>query len=649
MVSIKPQPPTLLQKAMTLIQDSTSLSHLLQILPLLSKTSLDRHPFVAAKFLRRCFSLPSPDSFYIARSIFDHVPAPDAFLWNTFIRFHLQRGNHAESLGLLRRMRLCESVALDTFGLSLALQACGGLGSFTIGETLHSLVVKLGFVLDVFVQTALVDMYGKVGAVVHARNVFDEMDVRDLVSYNVMLGMYVAGSYINEARKLFDEMPMRDLVTMNTMIHGYAKTGDLVAAQEIFDGTSERDLLSWSSMISGYAQSRQSSNALRLFHEMQLANVVPDEVTMGSVLSACGDTGALSMGRAMHRLIDKKRLSLDLRLGTALVDMYAKCGDIETSRNIFSELNEKDVITWSSMILGLANHGHGKVAIDLFSDMISQGIQPNEITFVGVLSACGHIGLVTEGWAHFNSMEGVYCVLPKIEHYGCMVDLLGRAGQLEEAIGVIKDMPFKPDAVIWRALLNACRIHKNVELAEEATKNLVLLDPYVDGHYVLLSNIYAQANMWDGVSRIRKLLRSKCIKRIPGSSSIEVDNTVFEFVSGDASHPQSKEINEMVDEMMNKLKMAGYCPITSLVLQDIDEPLKESSLARHSEKLAIAFGLLSLPPKSTIRIFKNLRVCEDCHLAIKFVSLVYDRQLIVRDRNRFHHFWGGECSCKDYW
>lgn len=546
-------------------------------------------------------------------------------------------------------MRFCESVALDTFGLSLALQACGGLGSFTIGEALHSLVVKLGFALDVFVQTALVDMYGKVGGVGHARNVFDEMAVRDLVSYNVMLGMYVANSNIKEARKVFDEMPMRDLVSMNTMIHGYAKTGDLVAAQEIFDRTSERDLLSWSSMISGYAQSRQSSNALRLFHEMQLANVVPDEAAMASVLSACGDTGALGMGRAMHRLIDKKRLNLDLRLGTALVDMYAKCGDIETSRKIFIELNEKDVLTWSAMILGLANHGHGKVAIDLFSDMISQGIQPNEITFVGVLSACGHIGLVTEGWAHFNSMEDVYGVMPKIEHYGCMVDLLGRAGQLEEAIGLIKDMPFEPDVVIWRALLNACRIHKNVELAEEATKNLVHLEPYVDGHYVLLSNIYAQANMWDGVSRIRKLLRRKCIKRIPGSSSIEVDNTVFEFVSGDESHPQSREISEMIDEMMNKLKMSGYCPITSMVLQDIDEPLKESSLARHSEKLAIAFGLLSLPPKSTIRIFKNLRVCEDCHLAIKFVSLVYDRQLTVRDRNRFHHFSGGECSCKDYW
>ncbi|WOK96061.1 Pentatricopeptide repeat-containing protein [Canna indica] len=646
-----PPPPvrSLAHKAISFIQDSTTFHHLLQILSLLSKTSLDRDRFVVAKFLRRCFSHLSPESLLLGRSLFDRVPAPDAFLWNTVIRAHLQRQNPAESLRLFRRMMLCESAALDSFSLSLSLQACGRLGEIAIGETLHSLVFKLGLLMDVFVQTALVEMYAKVGSTCLARMVFDEMPSRDMVSYNVMLGAYVASCDTGEARNLFDEMPARDLVSWNTMIYGYAKIGDVGAARDIFDRTNERDLLSWSSMISAYAQSRQSNEALRLFHEMQLAKVAPDEVTMVSVLSACGDTGALGMGRAMHRLIERNRIEVDLRLGTALVDMYAKCGDIENSLKVFYALNKRDVLTWSAMIIGLANHGLGQVALDLFSKMISEGIQPNEITFVGVLSACGHVGLVSEGWAHFNTMSDVYGVLPKIEHYGCMVDLLGRAGRIEEARGLIERMPYRPDAVIWRALLNACRIHKNVEVAEQAIENLVLLDPYVDGHYVLLSNIYAQANMWDGVRRMRKLLKTKSIERIPGSSSIEVDNAVHEFVAGDKSHLRCDEIYQMVKEMIDKLKGNGYCPVTSLVLQDIDEPSKEASLAQHSEKLALAFGLLSLPPKSTIRIFKNLRVCEDCHLAMKLVSSVYDRELVVRDRNRFHHFAKGECSCKDYW
>lgn len=368
-----------------------------------------------------------------------------------------------------------------------------------------------------------------------------------------------------------------------------------------------------------------------------------------SVLSACGDMGALAIGEEVHQFVETNGIEVDVKLGTALIDMYAKCGDIENSLRVFHSMPAKDVVTWSSMIIGLANHGLGHDALSLFSRMISQGLQPNDITFIGVLIACTHLGLVSDGKKYFSSMSVVHGVAPKVEHYGCMVDLLGRSGHIEEARQLISDMPFEPDAVIWRALLGACRIYKNVEVAEEAMAKLRLLDPHADGHYVLLSNIYAQANSWEGVAEMRMMLRRENIQRIPGRSSIEWQNTIHEFVSGDRSHPRSKEIYEILEEMMDRLRQAGYRPMTGLVLQDIDEQSKERALAEHSEKLAIAFGLLTTPARSTLRITKNLRTCEDCHSAIKLISLVYNRKLIIRDRNRFHHFSEGQCSCKDYW
>jgi pentatricopeptide repeat protein len=466
---------------------------------------------------------------------------------------------------------------------------------------------------------------------------------------NVMLAAYVSRGEVAGAREVFDGMPDRDLVSWNTMIHGYAASGDVGAAREIFDGTAGRDAFSWSSMISAYAKGRRSKDALELWREMRLARVAPDCITMVSVLSACGDVGALAIGAEVHQFVDNNNVEVDVKLGTALVDMYAKCGDIESSLRVFRAMPAKDVLAWSSMVIGLANHGLGHDALGLFSEMTSEGLQPNEITFIGVLIACTHVGLVSEGKKYFSSMSAVHGVAPRIEHYGCMVDLLGRAGHVEEAMELIRSMPFEPDAVIWRALLGACRIHKNVEIAEEAMARLRVLDPLADGHYVLLSNIYAQANSWEGVAEMRKTIRRDNIQRVPGRSSIEWENTVHEFVSGDRSHPRFGEIYKMLEEMMDRLRQAGYRPMTSLVLQDIDEQSKTQALAEHSEKLAIAFGLLTTPARSTLRITKNLRACEDCHSAIKLISLVYDRKLVVRDRNRFHHFSEGKCSCKDYW
>ncbi|KAJ4969322.1 hypothetical protein NE237_016023 [Protea cynaroides] len=563
-----PQTKTVEQKTMSFLQDSTKINHLLQIHAFILKSSLDTNKFILAKFLRRLFSCSS--NLQYARSLFDPIPSPDAFIWNTMIRAYLIAQNPEESVSLFLQMRL-RGVAIDSFTLSLVAQACGRYNDTRTGLTVHTQVFKIGFDSDLFVQTALVEMYARFGDAEIARKVFDEITNPDLVSYNVLLAEYVRGGEFDLACELFDKMPDKDLVSWNTMIHGYAVHGDVGAARQLFDQISEKDLVSWSSIITAYAQNKQSSEALRLFHEMQLAHVKPDGMTMVSVLSACGDVGALGMGKMVHEYIERNGIDINVKLGTSLVDMYAKCGDIENSLQVFYRMDGRDVLIWNVMIIGLANHGLVEAALDYFLKMIEEGIKPNDVTFVGVLSACSHAGLTCRGQMYFTSMSDVYGVIPKVEHYGCMVDILGRAGYLNEARELIRSMPFAPDAIVWRALLGACRIHKNVELAEEAIVNLLELEPHVDGNYVLLSNIYSQAKRWDEVVKFRRMMKEKRIHKIPGSSSIEVDNIVHEFVAGDKSHPKSEEIYAILKEMIDQLNHVGYKPLTSLVLQDVDD------------------------------------------------------------------------------
>ncbi|KAF7803850.1 pentatricopeptide repeat-containing protein [Senna tora] len=624
------------QRIASLVQSSTCHTQLLQLHAFYIKSCLCRNNFLQGKLLSTLLSLSSPHHLPYARSMFDSFFLPDTFIWNTMMRAYLNAQNPQQSLALYFQMRLHHHLLLDSFSLSLVLQACARLMDSENGLKLHAHVLKLGFSPDLYVQTALIEMYAKCGCVEYAVKVLDYMREPDLVSYNVLLSEFVRMGEFAMAHDLFDRMPERDLVSWNTIIHGYTSLGDIGASKKSFDiATSE--------------QRRQSTEALKLFHDMQLANVVPDKITMISVLNACGNVGALGMGKMIHEYVERNGIGIDMKLGTSLLDMYAKCGDIDSSLRMFERMNQKDIFTWSVMIMGLANHGFGDLALEYFTKMVSQGITPNEVTFIGVLCACSHIGLVERGWVYFKSMSSVYGVTPKIEHYGCMVDTLGRAGRLQEAMELIRTMPFAPDAIVWRAFLGACRIHKNVELAEEATVSLLELEPHADGNYVLMSNMYSQAMKWDKVVNLRRMMKNANIQKVPGCSSIEVDNSVYEFVSGDKSHPKSSQIYEMLDEILYRLQNAGYEPVTTSTTQYIDEQEKQNALAIHSEKLAIAFGILATAPGTPIRIFKNLRVCEDCHLAIKFIAKEYHRKIIVRDRNRFHHFEEGSCSCKDYW
>lgn len=339
----------------------------------------------------------------------------------------------------------------------------------------------------------------------------------------------------------------------------------------------------------------------------------------------------------------------NLVVGTSIVDMYCKCGRVEMARKAFDRLKRKNVKSWTVMVAGYGMHGHGKEAMKVFYEMIRCGIKPNYITFVSVLAACSHAGLLKEGWHWFNKMKCEFDVEPGIEHYSCMVDLLGRAGYLKEAYGLIQEMKVKPDFIVWGSLLGACRIHKNVELGEISARKLFKLDPSNCGYYVLLSNIYADAGRWDDVERMRILMKNHGLLKTPGYSIVEHKGRVHVFLVGDKEHPQHEKIYEYLDELNVKLQEVGYMPNVTSVLYDVDVEEKGMVLRVHSEKLAVAFGIMNSVPGSVIQIIKNLRICGDCHFAIKLISKIVNREIVIRDSKRFHHFKDGLCSCGDYW
>ena len=342
----------------------------------------------------------------------------------------------------------------------------------------------------------------------------------------------------------------------------------------------------------------------------------------------------------------RNKISETPNIYTVLIDMYAKCGRIDCATQVFNSISKRDLYNFTSMISGLSIHGLGKDVMRVFSQMLADGIKPNEITILGVLNGCSHAGLVEDGTSIFNKMEKLWGIAPKIEHYGSYVDLLGRAGHLERAYGVVKSMPMEPDAVIWRALLSACRTHRNVSLGERIVNHLRQLG---SSGQVLLSSLYAYMGNWESAVQMRGQMGGRRNTSELGCSWIEVDGITHEFRVDDQLHPQMSKIREKLNEVLEKVKLEGYVTSTTKVTFDLSEEDKEQAIFLHSEKLAIAFGLLSTKPGTLIRIVKNLRTCEDCHLALKVISRVFDREIIVRDRSRFHIFKQGSCSCNDYW
>jgi pentatricopeptide repeat protein len=361
-----------------------------------------------------------------------------------------------------------------------------------------------------------------------------------------------------------------NISVVNTLLDVYAKCERIELARKVFDKMTERNVVSWTAIIAGYSQYGHANEALTHFYQMQEEDIEPEVITIASVLPACAHLAALQQGKCIHAYIIRRGIELDVPVCTALLTMYAKCGCIEVARQLFDKMAERDLVSWSAMITGYGMHGDGENALALFSQMQQIGMKPDNITFIGILSACSHAGLVDEGLRYFDCMSQDYSLTPGVEHYACMVDLMGRAGCLDEAHNLIKMMPIEPDDSVWGALLGACRIHSNIELGEFVSKRLLELEPKKVGNYVLLSNIYAAAGRWDDVMKVRSMLKDRGLKKIPGSSWIEIKNRVHSFSVGDKSHPQSEKIYTLLESLAEQMKKAGYVPDTSFVLHDVE-------------------------------------------------------------------------------
>lgn len=548
-----------------------------------------------------------------ALQVFTTIPHPDAFIYNTIMKGHLQAQLSANCILLYLQM-LQESTTPNRFTFPTLIRACSVRNSVEEGKQVHAHVFKFGHGVD--------------GC-----------------SQNNLIHMYVNFQSLEEARRVFDKMPTRDVVSWTSLITGYSQWGSIDEAFEIFEVMPERNSVSWNAMIAACAQSNRFCEASGLFDRMRAEKVALDKFVAASMLSACTGLGSLKQGKWIHEYIEKSGIEMDAKLGTTVIDMYCKCGCLEKAFQVFNGLGDKGISAWNCMIGGLAIHGKGKDAIELFKKMERETVAPDHITFVNLLSACAHSGLVDEGRYYFRYMVQVHGIETRMEHYGCMVDLLGRAGLLEEAREVINEMPMSPDAGVLGAFLGACKIHGNIELGEKIGKRVIELDPDNSGRYVLLANLYANVGRWEDVANIRKLMNDRGVNKAAGVSMIEIRGVVSEFIAGGRGHPEAKQIYGKVDEMLERIRCFGYVPDTDL---DEEEDRYNPSYY-HSEKLAIAFGLLKTKPGETIRIFKNLRVCKDCHDATKLISKVYNCEIIVRDRHRFHHFRMGHCSCNDYW
>lgn len=493
-------------------------------------------------------------------------------------------------------------------------------------------------------------MYFKVGCSQIAQQLFDEMLVRDVVSFNTLLCGYFLCGYVDKASWVLDQMPEKNMVSYSTMISGYARLGRLNDARCIFDELQERNVICWNAMVSGYAQNEKYHEAINLFRAMQQSsNVRPNDVTLVSILSACAHLGALDLGKWIDRFISRTKMDVRLYLGNALVDMYAKCGCILEAKRVFHTMKERDVISWTIIISGFAINGHATEAFGYFYEMLGHGIYPNDATFMGLLAACTHAGLVDMGLKYFSMMSEKYRITPTVEHYGCVIDLLSRAGRLNEAEDIINSMRIKPNVIVWGSLLGGCRTYKDNERGERVVQRILELDPEHSGGYSYLANIYASMGRLEDSAQCRLRMRESGVTKTPACSWIELGNTVHEFFMGDKSHPQTKKIYLMIKELGGKMKLFGYKPKTDLVNHNVDEEEKEDAMFTHSEKLAIAFGLINTSEGTTIRVVKNLRICIDCHEATKIISRIVEREIIVRDRSRFHHFKNGKCSCDDYW
>ncbi|CAI9271052.1 unnamed protein product [Lactuca saligna] len=688
----------------------------------------------------RCGDLDS------ARQVFDEMilnKITDVISWNSIVAAYMQSGDSKKALHMFYRMTKGENqLHADAVSLVNILPALASVQASIQGKEAHAYALKTQLIKDLFVGNAIVDMYAKCGLMDDANKVFEQMELKDVVSWNAMLtghsqigrfedalGLiekmreekielnvvtwsavisgYAQRGHGHEALDIFRQMVFSgsepNVVTLVSLLSGCASVGSLLQGKEIHchvikkilniknnDNGDEqmvinslidmyakckaidlarklfdpvlplnRNVVTWTAMIGGYAQHGEANDALKLFSQMvnyqntpTAPNTTPNAFTISCALMACARLANLRHGKQIHGYILRTQFHSDvLFTHNCLIDMYVKSGDLDTARVVFNTMEQKNTVSWTSLMTGYGMHGYGREALRLFAGMrdSDSGLRIDGVTFLVILYACSHSGLVNEGMECFDAMTKEFKIVPRVEHYACMVDLFGRAGQLEKAMEVIKTMPVEPSPVVWVALLGSCRVHTNVKLAEYACDKLLELGCENDGTYTLLSNIYADMKRWKDVSKIRFLMKGSGIKKRPGWSCVQGKTGLVTFYVGDKDHARSDEIYDVLGDLIHRIKELGYVPDTSFALHDVDDEEKGDFLVEHSEKLALAYGILTTSCGQPIRITKNLRVCGDCHVAMVYISKIIDHEIILRDSSRFHHFKNGLCTCKGYW
>ncbi|KAK9064911.1 hypothetical protein SSX86_016294 [Deinandra increscens subsp. villosa] len=620
----------------------------------------------------------------IAHQLFDQMPQPDLVSYNTLISAYADRGQTQPALRLFAEMREL-GFYMDGFTFSAAVTAA--CKDIRLIRQFHKMAISGGFIAYTSVNNSLITYYSKNGLLGEAKWIFNHMGCKkDEVTWNSMIVAYSQHREGLKALALYREMIHMDVKVdiftlasvltaftcledlrgglqfhcqlikkgfhQNThvgsgLIDLYSKCqGCMSDCQKVFAEIIEPDLVLWNTMVSGYSQNVYlSEEAISCFKQMQREGYRPDDCTFVCVISASSNLSSPTQGKQIHCLALKSDIpSNKISVNNALITMYSKCGNLKDARRVFDKMPEQNTVTFNSLITGYAQHGFPMEALNLFDHMLETNIAPTNITFISILSACAHTGKVKEGRKYFSLMTDKFGIEPEEEHFSCMIDLLGRAGQLGEAERLIESMPFNPGTVGWGALLGSCRTHGNLELAVKAAKQCLVLEPSNAAPYVILAHMYAKANKWEEVATIRKCMRNNGVKKNPGCSWIEINKKIHVFVAEDSSHPMLKEITRFWEELLNKMKRVGY--VAEVVRND---GIREDEKGRHSEKLAIVFGLLSTKDGEPLYVVKNLRICGDCHNAIKIISGLTRREITVRDARRFHCFKDGRCSCGDYW
>ncbi|KAK6162759.1 hypothetical protein DH2020_002600 [Rehmannia glutinosa] len=617
--------------------------------------------------------------------IFNEMVHRDSVTWNTIICGYCESGLYEESIRLY--MEMVGHFEPDILTITSVLRACTYVGNLKLGRYVHDYMVRNGYEFDIIASNIIINMYAKCGDVLHAREVFENMGSQDLVSWNSLLGGYTENGLYQEAIELFSRMKITfqpDFVTYvtllsictelaninfteelhcdiikqgfgstqtvgNALVDAYAKCGKMENALKQFENMKIRDTVTWNSIISSCGHSENSSLGFRMLRRMRMEGIMPDIPTFLSTLPLCSYLIAKRQGKEMHGCIFKFGFESNTPIGNALIEMYSNTGSLNSSILVFEQMKTRDLVSWTAIISSYGMYGEGRKALEAFENMKAVGIFPDYIVFIAVIYACSHSGLVQEGRACFEQMKKDYNIVPRLEHYACVVDLLSRSGLLAEAEEFILSMPLKPDASIWGVLLSACRASGDMKIAERVSEHVLQLNSNDPGYHVLASNVYAALGRWDQVRKIRTSLKAKGLKKDPGCSWLEIQNRVYYFGAGDRFFKQHKEVIELLDVLSGLMAKEGYAADVKFVLHDVEEDEKLGMLCGHSERLAIAFGLLHTTPGTPLLVMKNLRVCGDCHTVTKYISKIMCREILVRDANRFHLFKDGTCSCRDHW